>query len=57
MSLDFKKGHEYKVSFKSKVKRSGMELYSFIGNLSGIEEYFVLDGLTNDMHMGPHMDG
>ena len=34
-NLSFKAGHEYKVSFKSKAKRSGMELYSFIGNLSG----------------------
>ena len=57
MSLDFKKGHEYKVSFKSKAKRDGMELYSFIGNLSDSEEYFVLDGSTNDMHMGPDMGG
>ncbi|MBR5682123.1 MAG: carbohydrate binding domain-containing protein [Ruminococcus sp.] len=57
MNLDFKKGHEYKVSFKVKARRNGMELYSFIGNLSGSEEYFVLDGSTNDMHMGPDMDG
>ena len=56
-NLSFKAGHEYKVSFKSKARRSGMELYSFIGNLSGTEEYFVLDGSTNDMHMGPDMDG
>ncbi len=56
-NLSFKAGHEYKVSFKSKAKRSGMELYSFIGNLSGTEEYFVLDGSTNDMHIGPDMDG
>ena len=56
-NIDFKKGHEYKVSFKSKAERSGMELYSFIGNLNDTEEYFVLDGLTNDMHMGPHMEG
>ena len=56
-NLDFKKGHEYKVSFKAKARRKGMELYSFIGNLSDSEEYFVLDGSTNDMHMGPDMDG
>ena len=56
-SLDFKKGHEYKVSFKVKARRYGMELYSFIGSLSDSEEYFVLDGSTNDMHMGPDMDG
>ncbi|WP_028517708.1 glycoside hydrolase family 9 protein [Ruminococcus flavefaciens] len=56
-SLDFKKGHEYKVSFKVKANRKGIEMYSFIGDLSDSEEYFVLDGSTNDMHMGPHMDG
>lgn len=56
-NLSFKAGHEYKVSFKSKAKREGMELYSFIGNLSDSEEYFVLDGSTNDMHMGPDMGG
>ena len=56
-NLDFKKGHEYKVSFKIKASRSGIEMYSFIGNLSDSEEYFVLDGSTNDMHMGPHMYG
>ncbi|WP_295094671.1 glycoside hydrolase family 9 protein, partial [Ruminococcus sp.] len=56
-NLSFKAGHEYKVSFKSKARRKGMELYSFIGNLSDSEEYFVLDGSTNDMHMGPDMDG
>ncbi|MDD7516471.1 glycoside hydrolase family 9 protein [Ruminococcus flavefaciens] len=56
-NLSFKAGHEYKVSFKSKANREGMELYSFIGNLSDSEEYFVLDGSTNDMHMGPDMGG
>ena len=56
-NIDFKKGHEYKISFKVKSNRNGIELYSFIGNLSDSEEYFVLDGSTNDMHMGPHMDG
>lgn len=56
-NLNFKKGHEYKVSFKAKSKRNGMELCSFIGTLNGMEEYFVLDGVENDMHMGPHMDG
>lgn len=56
-NLSFKAGHEYKVSFKSKANREGMELYSFIGNLSDSEEYFVLDGSTNNMHMGPDMGG
>ncbi|SHM54152.1 glycoside hydrolase family 9 protein [Ruminococcus flavefaciens] len=55
--LSFKKGHEYKVSFKAKSKREGMELSSFIGTITDSDEYFVLDGNTNDMHMGPHMDG
>ena len=56
-NLNFKKGHEYKVSFKVKSKRAGMELCSYIGNLSGTQEYFELDGGSNDMHMGPDMDG
>lgn len=56
-NLNFKKGHEYKLSFKVKGARAGMELCSYIGNLSGTQEYFVLDGYTNDMHMGPDMDG
>ena len=55
--LNFKKGHEYKVSFKVKSKRDKMELCSFIGTLNDLEEYFVLDGESPDMHMGPHMRG
>ena len=56
-NLNFRKGHEYKVSFKVKSNRDGFELYSKIGNIRGDEDYFVLDGSTNDMHMGPHMNG
>ena len=56
-NLNFKKGHEYKVSFKVKASRAGMELCSKIGNIKGDEEYFELDGGTNDMHMGPAMNG
>ena len=56
-SLSFKKGHEYKVSFKAKSNRNGFELCSKIGNLKGDEEYFELDGESNDMHMGPSMGG
>ena len=56
-NLNFKSGHEYKVSFKAKAKRDGMELCSKIGNIKGDEEYFELDGQSNDMHMGPHMGG
>ncbi|SHM41475.1 glycoside hydrolase family 9 protein [Ruminococcus flavefaciens] len=56
-NLAFKAGHEYKVSFKVKAKRAGMELCSKIGDISGNEEYFELDGGSNDMHMGPHMGG
>lgn len=56
-NLNFRKGHEYKVSFRAKSKRNGMELTSKIGNIKGDEEYFELDGRTNDMHMGPHMGG
>ena len=58
-NLDFKKGHVYKVSCKVKSNRDGMELDSYIGNIRGDEEYFVLDGASEDdkMHMGPHMGG
>ena len=56
-NLDFIKGHEYKVSFKAKALREGMELTARIGNIKGDEDYFVLDGESDDMHMGPHMDG
>ena len=55
--LNFRKGHEYKVSFKVKGNRYGMELCSFIGTLNDLEEYFVLDGEESNMHMGPHMGG
>ena len=55
--LNFRKGHEYKVSFKAKSNRNGFELYSKIGNIKGDEVYFELDGETNDMRMGPHMGG
>ncbi len=56
-NLNFKMGHEYKVSFKVKGKRNGMELCSYIGALNGQEEYFELDGGSMDMHMGPDMEG
>lgn len=57
-NLSFKAGHEYKVSFKVKSHRAGMELTSFIGTLNEQEEYFVLDGRDDElMHMGPHMGG
>ena len=56
-NLDFKKGHVYKVSFKVKAARSGMELISHIGNLRDDAWYFVLDGSSMDMHMGPDMGG
>ena len=56
-NLSFKKGHQYKVSFTAKAKRNGMEICSHIGNLTGDERYFVLDGKSNDMHMGPSMEG
>ena len=56
-NLNFKSGHVYKVSFKAKAKRNGMELCSKIGDISGKEEYFELDGNSNDMHMGPNMGG
>ncbi len=53
--LSFKKGHTYKVSFKVKANRSGIELGSKIGNYKGDEEYFVGNG--DEFQMGPHMDG
>ncbi len=53
--LSFKKGHTYKVSFKVKASRSGIELGSKIGNYKGDEEYFVGNG--DEFQMGPHMDG
>lgn len=55
--LSFRKGHVYKVSFIVKGSRDGMELDSFIGSLNNMDEYFVLDGASLDMHMGPHMGG
>ena len=56
-NLNFKAGHEYKVSCKLKGSRAGMEICSKIGNIAGTEEYFELDGGSNDMHMGPDMGG
>ncbi|WP_028517012.1 glycoside hydrolase family 9 protein [Ruminococcus flavefaciens] len=56
-NLNFKAGHEYKVSMKVKGSRAGMELCSKIGNIAGTEEYFELDGGSKDMHMGPDMGG
>ena len=56
-NLSFQKGHKYKVTFKAKSNRNGFELCSKIGNIKGDEEYFELDGASNDMHMGPHMGG
>ncbi len=54
-NINFKKGHEYTVSFKAKSKRSGFQLCAHIGNVRGDEEYFVLNG--DKMEMGPHMGG
>lgn len=56
-NINFKAGHVYKVSFKVKAKRNGMMLNSKIGDIGGDEEYFELDGNSNDMHMGPSMGG
>ena len=55
--LDFIEGHTYNVSCKIKARRAGMQVSSFIGTSDGYERYFVLDGDTGDMHMGPDMDG
>ena len=54
-NLNFKSGHTYKVSFKVKGSRAGMELCSKISNIKGDEEYFVLN--ENKMEMGPKMGG
>ena len=54
-NLNFKSGHTYQVSFKAKAKRSGMQLCSKIGDISGKEEYFDLK--PEGFVMGPHMGG
>ncbi len=56
-NLNFTAGHVYKVSFRVKSNREGMELCSKIGDMSGDLEYFELDGNAGNMHNGPHMDG
>ncbi|WP_024861892.1 glycoside hydrolase family 9 protein [Ruminococcus flavefaciens] len=56
-NLNFKAGHEYRVSFKAKSNRNGLELCSQIGDSRNGNVYFTLDGQTKDMHMGPHMGG
>ncbi len=56
-NLNFKAGHTYKVSFQAKASRSGMELCSKIGNIAGDEDYFVLNGITGTMEIGPYMGG
>ena len=53
----FQRGHEYKVSFKAKAKREGMELCSYIGKSSDEGRYIMLDGDTNSMIVGPEWDG
>ncbi|MBR3046287.1 MAG: glycoside hydrolase family 9 protein [Oscillospiraceae bacterium] len=55
-NLDFKAGHTYKVSFKAKAKRAGMELCGKIGQPGApYEEYFELG--PNGMSNGPDMNG
>ncbi len=54
-NLNFKSGHTYQVSFKAKAKRTGMQLCSKIGDISGKEEYFDLK--PEGFVMGPHMGG
>ena len=55
--LQFKEGHEYKISFKVKASREGMEITSQFCNYPGMEYYFVLDGKAGKMTMGPDMGG
>ncbi|HEZ7986873.1 MAG TPA: glycoside hydrolase family 9 protein [Ruminococcus sp.] len=56
-NLNFKAGHVYKVSFQAKASRNGLQLCSKIGNISGDEEYCVVNGDQGTMQMGPHMGG
>ena len=55
--LTFRKDHQYKVSFRVKSLREGMELCSCICDRTGEFHYFELDDLTGDMHNGPHAGG
>lgn len=55
--LSFKKDHKYKVSFKVRAKREGMQLCSSICSTDGAKHYFMLDGNTGDMHIGPDFGG
>ena len=52
--LNFKANHIYKISFKAKASRDGLELCSRISNINGVYDYFVLDGDNNNMTMGAH---
>ena len=54
--ISFQKGHEYKVSFKARAKRDGMELCSYIGN-STDERFLMLDGETDSIITGPDWNG
>ena len=56
-NLSFQKNHIYKVSFKVKSKRKGMELVSTINNAAANDWYFVLNGETGQMEMGPYFNG
>ena len=56
-NLNFKAGHTYKVSFKAKSNRNGLQLCSKIGDISGDHEYCVVNGDQHTMQMGPHMGG
>ena len=53
-NLNFKKGHTYEFSFTVKGSE-GMELCSKISDISGADEYFVLN--ETEMQMGPAMGG
>lgn len=55
--LCFQKGKTYRIRFKVKALREGMELMTFIGLPDGRERYFELDGDTGEMHLGPDMGG
>lgn len=55
-NINLKSGHHYKISFRAKASRSGLQLCSKIGNIGGDEEYVELfkDGT---MGAGPNMGG
>ena len=48
-NINLKSGHHYKISFRAKASRSGLQLCSKIGNIGGDEEYVELLGQAREM--------